>query len=162
MEAIVVAGMLAGTIVGIIGIIVVERIRTSDAKKVREEVRQQETVLGAPLCWRSRRSSASMVERWEKVRVHNERARAATGQWHRTQLPADVSSKAFDSGRRARQLVLRVRDDILRERFDAFHKAAISGELLDPTGGPEMQMVSFRERLRELEDCLGVNVRKYV
>jgi len=148
---------------GIIGTIAVERIRTSDAKKAREEVRQQE---------RDDFQRTTLLELQEilgqyvravgKVRVPDERARAATGQWHGTQLPADVSSKAFESGRRARQLVLRVRDDILRERFDAFHKAAISVELLDPTGDPEMQMVSLRERLRELEDRLGVNVRKYL
>src|SRR5215813_12971672 len=114
-EAIAVAGTLAGTIVGIIGAIVVERIRTSDAKKAREEVRQQE---------RDDFQRTTLLELQEvlgqyvravgKVRVHDERAKAATGQWHRTQLPADVSSKAFESGRRARQFVLRVRDDCHR------------------------------------------------
>lgn len=163
MEAIAVAGTLAGTIVGIVGTIVVERIRISDAKKAREDIRQQE---------RDDFQRTTLLELQEvlgqyvravgEVRVHDERAKTATGQWDRTQLPGDVSSKAFESGRRARQLVLRVRDDILRERFDAFYKQAIGVELLDPNCDPEMQMVSFRERLRELEDRLGMNVRKYV
>lgn len=146
---------IVGAGLGLAGGVAVERMRSNDARLARNEARQQErddfqrqTLIAF------QEALGRYVRANGRAWHHDEMAFLRTGKWMATELPSDVDHEFLQSGREARQLIERVRDDELRRRFNEFH-SAVSGlsvkRLRPATTDKEMYDAATAQQLQVME-----------
>jgi hypothetical protein len=153
-----IVGTLTAGVLGLIGGIVIERIRLSDARAARVEAREQasDDVQRATLI-----EFQEVLGRYVKAvgatDLHDRQARTAGRRG--TRLGEELNAEVFETGRRLRQLALRIQDPQLRQLATQLRSLGVDVEIDHPGQPPKARMDKFIAALRELEDRLGEVLR---
>jgi len=149
---------IAGAAVGAMGGYLLETRRSREARQERLENRQQQ---------RDDMQRQTLLDFQEALGVYFKAigdglptpAELRSGQ---RQVSKEVSDREFETGRRARQLAERIRDDELRLRFNRFWEAAHKSILV----GRDLSLSEFLDALLEsqaaVQERLGQVLRPYL